>query len=283
MNIRNVPLRQKSFVLGAATIGALAASGADAQIYTSQTFTVTPNTAAVSGNANVSTGGFISVGSVISGTMTGSNSVSITNLPMFNPANYHSGNPVFTVPDLLGVTLSLSSSMSFSQECAATGDVAIISVSMFADPFSGSLLLSQPSLPTISKSVAPGTPNTMSLLFAFFSGASANFMYQTPAPGVSGSSSLTGSGVSAFIGTGDIPGVNLTAVDNSAAGMSAYALGIALEYSLSNYLAESDNASVSVTYNLAYLHSAPGPSALAVFGPGMATSLLALRRRRRAA
>jgi hypothetical protein len=268
-------------MLGAAAIGALAASGADAQIYTSQTFTVTPPTAAVGGNANVSSGGFISTGQVISGTMVGSGSVSITNLPMFNPANYHSGNPTFTVPDLLGVTLSLTSSMSFSQECAATGDVAIISVSMFADPFSGSLMLSQPNLPTISKSVAPGTPSTTSLLFAFFSGASANFTYQTP--GVSGSSSLTGPGVSSFIGTGDIPNVTLGAADKSAAGMSAYALGIALEYSLSNFMAESDNAQVSVTYNLAYLHSAPGPSALAVFGPGMGCSLLALRRRRRAA
>jgi len=277
-------MRQKSFVLGAATLGALAATGADAQIYTSATYSVTPGSAMVTGNAGQSTGAFISDGQVLSATVTGTSApVTVTGLPLFNPANYHSGNPNFTVPDLLGVTLSLSSAISFAQQVVAAANyIGIMSVSMYANPFSGSLVLTQPSLPTITQTVAPGTPNTSTILFAFIFAqtASTTLSYSTAAS--DGSSGITGPGVSAFIGTGNVQNLSLKTMDDSMVAMSAIGIGD-LSYSLAAFYAQNASTTVSITYNLAYLHSAPAPGALAVFAPGAGMSLLALRRRRRAA
>jgi hypothetical protein len=289
VKISKLPIRQKSFVLGAATVAAAAgaAGTADAQVTGSVTYsTGTLASASVTANPNVTSGTIIS--SISAGESATGSALGITNLPLFNPALFNGVGG--SLAELTGITISFLGSASFFQSVSwHVGNPGAYSFYMSLSPASVTLQLTQPSFGTLNFAPGGGSCSNATSGATILSSRSGTLNCSYISGGASGTSSLNngnfgamngfGSPTNPFYGSGDVGSLNLALVDASTAHAGSSSVA-SVSYGIFNYSVNSLNSSATITYNYQYV---PAPDALAIFLPGLTGALALARRKKRAA
>jgi hypothetical protein len=282
-SVKNLPSRQKSFVLGAATVAAAAGAAGPANAQ----FSVSYNAGSIANLSTSGKGGLYNknITSVVaSGSWNTSNSEAV-NLAAFNPANFSVAGQL---AELTGVTLSLGGSAYFN--ASSTWSVSVntgYAISMSLGAANATLMLTIPTSFTLSAAAAGGLTGKTGV--SGIGGSSNGHMNigNTAAQAMGNSLVLTnasfgvGNGFNSptnpFYGGGNVSALSLVNAFTANGYLWAGVLGSVYQ-SWDATTSYGTNITANILYTYTYV---PGPGSMAVFAPG-ALGLLGLARRRRA-
>jgi hypothetical protein len=281
-SVKNLPSRQKSFVLGAATVAAAAGAAGPANAQ----FSVSYNAGSIANLSTSGKGGLYNKSIVATNVATGNwntSSSEAVNLAAFNPANFSVAGQL---AELTGVTLSLGGSAYFN--ASSTWSVSVntgYAVSMSLGAANATLMLTIPSSFTLSAAAAGGLTGKTGV--SGIGGSSNGHMNigNTAAQAMGKSLVLTSASFGAgngfnsptnpFYGGGNVSALSLVNAFTANGYLWAGVVGSVYQ-SWDATTSYGTNITANVLYTYTYV---PGPGSIAVFAPG-ALGLLRKARRR---